>query len=69
MVLLDVDPMVPITEDRDLLTHLVYSGHPGLIKGVWVGGRLVVDPTGIQTVDLTAVRAEVSGRAQELSRA
>jgi 5-methylthioadenosine/S-adenosylhomocysteine deaminase len=69
MILLDVDPMVPITEDRDLLTHLVYSGHPGLIKGVWVGGRLVVDPTGIQTVDLAAVRAEVSGRARELSRA
>ncbi|HJR87295.1 MAG TPA: amidohydrolase family protein [Acidimicrobiia bacterium] len=67
MVLLDVDPWVPITEDRDLLTHLVYSGHPGLIKGVWVGGRRVVDSTGIGTVDLPAVRAEVTGRARELA--
>jgi 5-methylthioadenosine/S-adenosylhomocysteine deaminase len=68
MVLLDVDPLVPITEDRDLLTHLVYSGHPGLIKGVWVGGRQVVDETGILTVDLPSTRVEVSERARQLAR-
>lgn len=67
MVLLDVDSLVPVTEDRDLLTHLVYSGHPGLIRGVWVGGRRVVDEAGIRTVDLPAVRAEISGRARELA--
>lgn len=67
MVLLDVDPLVPITENRDLLTHLVYSGHPGLIRGVWVGGRQVLDPMGIRTVDLPAVRAEVTGRARGLA--
>ena len=68
MVLLDVDPLVPITEDRDLLTHLVYSGHPGLVRGVWVGGRQVVDVSGIRTVDLPAARSEVNGRARGLAR-
>ena len=68
MVLLDVDPLVPVTEDHDLITHLVYSGHPGLIKGVWVGGRHVVDETGILTVDLSTARAEVTERARGLAR-
>ncbi|MGH8959186.1 MAG: amidohydrolase family protein [Acidimicrobiia bacterium] len=67
MVLLDVDPLVPMTEDRDLITHLVYSGHPGLIRGVWVGGRRVVDETGILTVDLPAARSEITERARALA--
>ncbi|MGH8925838.1 MAG: amidohydrolase family protein [Acidimicrobiia bacterium] len=67
MILLDTDSLVPITEDRDLITHLVYSGHPGLIKGVWVGGRRVVDETGVLTVDLAGVRSEVNDRAMSLA--
>lgn len=67
MILIDVDPLVPITEDKDLITHLVYSGHPGLVRGVWVEGRRLVDESGLLNVDLAAVRTEVTARAQALA--
>jgi 5-methylthioadenosine/S-adenosylhomocysteine deaminase len=69
MVLIDIDPLVPVTELGDLVTHLVYSGHPGLIKGVWVGGRQVADEAGVLTVDLPEVRLEVTKRARSLASA
>jgi phosphate/sulfate permease len=67
MVLIDVEPLVPVIEERDFVTHLVYSGAPGLLKGVWVGGRRVVDETGCLTVDLDAARAAVTERALSLA--
>ncbi|MGH8928755.1 MAG: amidohydrolase family protein, partial [Acidimicrobiia bacterium] len=67
MVLVDVDPLVPVVEETDLLTHLVYSGSPSLVKDVWVDGELVVADGQPLRVDMAAVREEATARARRLA--
>lgn len=67
MILIDPAPLVPVTEEGDLITHLVYSGTPNLVRSVWVGGRMVMDDREISTVDLAEARSYVTQRARRLA--
>lgn len=58
----------PVVTDADLLTHLVWSGAPGLVRDVWVEGRQVVDDGQVTTVDVEAAAAEVTTRARRLAQ-
>jgi 5-methylthioadenosine/S-adenosylhomocysteine deaminase len=68
MLLVDTDPLVPVLENRDLITHLVYSGHSGLVNGVWVEGKRLVDESGLIGVDLASLRSEATARARSLAQ-
>jgi 5-methylthioadenosine/S-adenosylhomocysteine deaminase len=68
MLLVDTDPLVPVLENRDLITHLVYSGHSGLVNGVWVEGKRMVDESGLIGVDLASLRSEATARARSLAQ-
>jgi 5-methylthioadenosine/S-adenosylhomocysteine deaminase len=68
MVLMDSDSLVPVVEEADLLTHLVYSGSPSLVRDVWVEGRRVVADGQPLTVDLVDARRDVTARAQRLAK-
>jgi 5-methylthioadenosine/S-adenosylhomocysteine deaminase len=57
----------PVGDAEDLLAHLVWSGGGRHVRDVWVGGRQVVADGVCTTVDVQALRAEVSGRAARLS--
>lgn len=67
MVLVDTSPLGPTVEEHDLLTHLVYSGSPGLIDSVWVEGEQVVAGGIPVAVDVATARREVAGRARRLA--
>jgi 5-methylthioadenosine/S-adenosylhomocysteine deaminase len=69
LVHLDLDPIAlsPIVEVEDLLTHLVWSGSPALVRDVWIEGRPVVRDGRVITVDVEAVAAEVTVRARRLA--
>jgi 5-methylthioadenosine/S-adenosylhomocysteine deaminase len=67
MIHLAAAALVPVVDETDLLTHLVYSGSPQLVTDVWVEGRRVVEDGRVLTVDLDQVRAEVSARARRLA--
>jgi 5-methylthioadenosine/S-adenosylhomocysteine deaminase len=69
LVLVDLDPTVlsPVVEPEDLLTHLVWSGTPTLVRHVWVEGRQVVEDGAVTTVDAGALAADVTERARRLA--
>lgn len=67
MVLVDTVTLGPIVEPEDLLTHLVYSGSPGLVDAVWVEGHKVVEKGRPTLVDVDAARQEVADRARRLA--
>jgi 5-methylthioadenosine/S-adenosylhomocysteine deaminase len=67
MVLIDTEALMPIVDQADLLTHLVYSGSPEAVRHVWVGGRQVVKDRRVLTVDLPALRADATARARALA--
>ncbi len=62
------DPaFVPLVDDRDLLSHLVWSASSRLVADVWVGGRQVVADGRCLTVDEERARREVQDRAASLA--
>jgi 5-methylthioadenosine/S-adenosylhomocysteine deaminase len=64
------DPLlVPLVEERDLVSHLVWSASARLVEDVWVGGRQVVEAGRCVTVDEERARREVQERATRLARA
>jgi len=67
MILVDTTPLGPVVETDDLVTHLVYSGTPDLVRTVWVEGRIVVDEGRPLRVDMDAARTEVVQRARRLA--
>lgn len=69
LVLVDIDPVAlsPVVEDEDVLTHLVWSGTPSLVRHVWVDGRQVVQEGEVASVDVPAVAAEVTQRARRIA--
>jgi 5-methylthioadenosine/S-adenosylhomocysteine deaminase len=71
LVLLRIDDpgLVPIVEERDLLSHLVWSGGGRLVRDVWVGGRQLVRDGECLTIDVERARREVQERAVRLARA
>jgi 5-methylthioadenosine/S-adenosylhomocysteine deaminase len=68
MVLIDTDSLVPVVEEADLLTHLVYSGSPSLVRDVWVEGSRVVADGEPLNVDMVDARRDVTARAQRLAQ-
>ncbi|HKY48438.1 MAG TPA: amidohydrolase [Acidimicrobiia bacterium] len=69
MVLIDTDPLMPVVDEGDLLTHLVYSGSPSLVRDVWVEGERVVAGGQPLNIDMTDARRDVTGRARRLAQA
>lgn len=69
MVLLDTDPLMPVVDEGDLLTHLVYSGSPSLVRDVWVEGERVVSGGQPLKIDMADARRDVTGRARRLAQA
>lgn len=66
-VAVDGPAFTPVLEREDLFTHLVWSASPADIRGVWVGGRRVVDDGRCLTVDVGPAQQEVSVRARKLA--
>jgi 5-methylthioadenosine/S-adenosylhomocysteine deaminase len=64
-----VDGLGPVVEPEDLLTHLVWSGSPALVRDVWVQGRRVVHGGEVVTIDTERAAAEVTARARRIARA
>ena len=63
------DPVfVPVLEDRDLVSHLVWSSSSRLVEDVWVGGTQVVARGACTSVDVERASHEVQERAQRLTR-
>lgn len=67
MVLVDTSALVPVVEENDLITHLVYSGTPDLVRAVWVEGRQVVEDGSVVTLDVDEARRQVTWRARRLA--
>jgi 5-methylthioadenosine/S-adenosylhomocysteine deaminase len=65
---LDDPAFVPLVEERDLLSHLVWSASSRLVTDVWVGGRRIVERGRCLTVDEERARREVQKRAERLAR-
>jgi 5-methylthioadenosine/S-adenosylhomocysteine deaminase len=68
-VRIDDPAFVPIVDDRDLVSHLVWSGSSRLVRDVWVAGERVVAGGVCTTVDLERAREEVTERARRLAAA
>jgi 5-methylthioadenosine/S-adenosylhomocysteine deaminase len=70
VLLRDDDPgLVPVIEQRDLLSHLVWSGGGRLVRDVWVAGRQLVRDGECLTIDVERARREVQERAVRLAHA
>jgi 5-methylthioadenosine/S-adenosylhomocysteine deaminase len=57
----------PVVQDRDLVSHLVWSASSRLVADVWVEGRQVVADGRSVTVDEERARREVQDRAARLA--
>lgn len=70
LVHLGIDPVAlsPVIEKEDLLTHLVWSGSPALVRDVWVEGRQVVADGRVTALDVVEVATEAAERARRLAR-
>ncbi|MDQ3822858.1 MAG: amidohydrolase [Actinomycetota bacterium] len=68
LVRLDAPELVPLVEERDLVSHLVWSASSRLVTDVWVAGRRVVERGACVTVDEARARREVQERAVRLAR-
>jgi 5-methylthioadenosine/S-adenosylhomocysteine deaminase len=60
---------VPVLDDKDLLTHLVFAAPREAVRDVWVAGRQVVADGTCTTVDLELTRAKVQNAAARLADA
>jgi 5-methylthioadenosine/S-adenosylhomocysteine deaminase len=71
LVLLRMDnPLfVPLVEERDVLSHLLWSASSRLVTDVWVAGKHVVEAGVCRTVDEERARHEVQERAVRLAGA
>jgi 5-methylthioadenosine/S-adenosylhomocysteine deaminase len=69
MVLLRLDDVVftPQVDERDLVSHLVWSASSRLAESVWVEGEQVVADGRALHVDEERARAEVRRRARRLA--
>ena len=67
LVLVDTEPLRPVVERQDLLTHLVWSGSPALVRSVWVEGRQVVADGELTTIAARRAAAEVTSRAARIA--
>jgi 5-methylthioadenosine/S-adenosylhomocysteine deaminase len=69
MVLLRLDDLAftPLVEERDLVSHLVWSASSRLVEAVWVEGEQVVADGRALHVDEERARAEVRRRARRLA--
>ncbi len=69
MVLLRLDDLAftPLVEERDLLSHLLWSASSRLVEAVWVDGDQVVGDGRALRVDEERARAEVQARARRLA--
>jgi 5-methylthioadenosine/S-adenosylhomocysteine deaminase len=69
MILLRMDDpaFVPLNDEADLISHLVWSASSRLITDVWVGGQRVVRDRRCLTIDEERARAEVQQRALRLA--
>jgi 5-methylthioadenosine/S-adenosylhomocysteine deaminase len=67
IVRIDTGGFVPLVEPGDVVTHLVYSGTPGLVRDVWVEGERVVADGAPTRVDLAGARREATRRARRLA--
>jgi 5-methylthioadenosine/S-adenosylhomocysteine deaminase len=68
-VRIDDPAFVPIVDDRDLVSHLVWSASSRLVRDVWVAGERVVAGSVCTTVDVERARREVDERARRLAAA
>jgi 5-methylthioadenosine/S-adenosylhomocysteine deaminase len=68
LVRLDAPELVPLVEERDLVSHLVWAASSRLVTDVWVAGRRVVEDGACATVDEERARREVQERAVRLAR-
>jgi 5-methylthioadenosine/S-adenosylhomocysteine deaminase len=69
MVLLRLDDLAftPLVEERDLVSHLVWSASSRLVESVWVEGEQVVAGGRALRIDEERARAEVDRRARRLA--
>jgi 5-methylthioadenosine/S-adenosylhomocysteine deaminase len=69
MALLRLDDVsfVPVVEERDLVSHLVWSASSRLVESVWVDGEQVVAGGRALRVDEERARREVEQRARRLA--
>jgi 5-methylthioadenosine/S-adenosylhomocysteine deaminase len=67
LVQIDISGLGPVIDDQDLITHLVYSGSPEIVRSVWVGGQQVVGDGAPLLVDIVLARDEVISRARRLA--
>jgi 5-methylthioadenosine/S-adenosylhomocysteine deaminase len=69
LVHLDIDDarFVPVVEEIDLVSHLLWSSSSQLVRDVWVAGRRVVQDGRCLTVDDTEARAQVQRRAERIA--
>ena len=58
-------PVIPGEDDP--VSRIVWSGSPGCVSSVWVGGRKVVDDGRVASIDMEAVRADMTRRARRLA--
>lgn len=69
LVHMALDPVAlsPVVEEEDVLTHLVWSGTPALVRDVWIEGREVVAEGAASNLDVAALAEEVTARARRLA--
>jgi 5-methylthioadenosine/S-adenosylhomocysteine deaminase len=67
LVHLDDPAFIPEVNERDLISHVVWSASSRLVTDVWVAGRRVVHAGACQTVDAARAQAEVQDRARRLA--
>ena len=57
-----------IEEEDDPIARVVWSGSPGAVTDVWVGGNPVVESGAVTTIDRAAAVRELDERAERLAR-
>jgi 5-methylthioadenosine/S-adenosylhomocysteine deaminase len=67
LVRLDDLAFTPIVEERDLISHLVWSASSRLVEAVWVDGEQVFADGRALRVDEERARREVEQRARRLA--
>jgi 5-methylthioadenosine/S-adenosylhomocysteine deaminase len=58
---------VPALDERDLVSHLVWSSTSRLVDDVWVAGTQVVAGGACTSVDVERASREVQARARRLA--
>jgi hypothetical protein len=66
---LDDPTFVPVVEERDLVSHLVWSASSRLVESVWVDGEQLVAGGRALRIDEERARHEVERRARRLAAA